>query len=206
MRTQPPGDTVFEPAHRDQLVAILRAAYSGELAAGYAYRGHWKSVSSQLEREGIRKIENDEWVHRRRVGEMLDTLGSRPSTIRELRMWLTGRAIGALCHVIGWFLPMYFAGRLESRNVEEYEEAAVHAGALELKQFESELRMMRSIEREHELFFLNAVAGHRLLPLVQPIFKWGSPDGLAEPANTSVGLDAGIKDEAYKRPLSGEGD
>ena len=195
-----------EPSHRKLLIGILRGAYSGELAAGYAYRGHWKSVSRQIEREGIRKIENDEWVHRKRVGEMLETLGSGPSTPREVRMWLTGRTIGALCHVIGWFMPMYFAGRLESRNVEEYEEAALHAAALELKQFESELRIMRSVEREHELFFLNAVAGHRLLPLVQPIFKWGAPDHAAEPASPSVALDRGMKDEPYKHPLSGEGD
>ncbi len=195
-----------ETSHHRQLITILKAAYSGELAAGYAYRGHWKSVSSQIERERIRQIENDEWVHRKRVGEMLDTLGSRPSSIKEVRMWLTGRIIGALCHVIGWFLPMYFAGRLEGRNVKEYEEAAVHAGALELKQFESELRIMRSVEREHELFFLNAVAGHRLLSLVQPIFKWGTPNGAAEPGSTAVALEPGLKDEPYKHPLSGEGD
>ena len=195
-----------EPSHLHQLIAILRAAYSGELAAGYAYRGHWKSVSNQIERERIRQIENDEWIHRARVGEMLDTLGSRPSRVKEVRMWLTGRTIGALCHVIGWFLPMYFAGRLEGSNVQEYEEAALHAGALELKQFESELRIMRSVEREHELFFLKAVTGHRLLPLVQPIFRWGTLNGAAEPGSTPVTLEPGMKDEPYKHPLSGEGD
>jgi len=197
---------VTEPSHLHQLIAILRAAYSGELAAGYAYRGHWKSVSKEIERERIRQIENDEWIHRTRVGEMLDTLGARPSRFKEVRMWLTGRTIGSLCHVIGWFLPMYFAGRLEGRNVQEYEEAALHAGALELKQYESELRIMRSVEREHELFFLNAVASHRLLPLMQPIFKWGIPNGAAEPGGPPVSLEPGMKDEPYKHPLSGEGD
>ena len=195
-----------EPSHRHQLIGILKAAYSGELAAGYAYRGHWKSVSNQMERDGIRKIENEEWVHRKRVGEMLDALGSRPSTLREVRMWLTGRTIGALCHVIGWFLPMYFAGRLEGRNVQEYEEAALHAAALELNQFEGELRIMQSVEREHELFFLKAITGHRLLPLVQPIFKWGTPNYAPEPGNQSAVLEPGMKDEPYKPPLSGEGD
>ena len=195
-----------EISHRHQLVTILRAAYSGELAAAYAYRGHWKSVSNQVERERIRQIENDEWIHRKRVGEMLDILGSRPSTLKEVRMWLTGRTIGALCHVIGWFMPMYFAGRLEGRNVEEYELAAVHAEALDLKQFERELRVMRSVEREHELFFLNAVLGHRLLSLVQPVFKWGTPNDVAEPESTAVSMEPGLKDEPYKHPLSGEGD
>jgi hypothetical protein len=108
--------------------------------------------------------------------------------------------------VIGWFLPMYFAGRLESRNVEEYEEAATHAAALELKQFESELRIMRAVEREHELFFLKAVAGHRLLPLVLPMFKWGAANPVAEPGNPFVAPEPGMKDESFKHPLSGEGD
>jgi hypothetical protein len=106
--------------------------------------------------------------------------------------------------VIGWFLLMYFAGRLEPQR------GRVRRGrrmwSPRVKQFESELRIMRSVEREHELFFLKAVAGHRLLPFVQPIFKWGTPDGMAQPANTSVPLDPGIKDEPYKHPLSGEGD
>jgi len=196
---------VTDTAHRRQLITILKAAYSGELAAGYAYRGHWKSVSNQIERERIRQIENDEWVHRKRVGEMLENLGAGPSTLREVRMWLIGRTVGAMCHVIGWFLPMYFAGRLEGRNVEEYEEAAVHAGAANLNQFEGELRIMRSVEREHELFFLNVVAGHRLLPLVQPIFKWGIPDGV-DRRSAAAAPDPGSKDEPYKHPLSGEGD
>ena len=195
-----------ETSHRLELITILKAAYSGELAAGYAYRGHWKSVTNRIERERIRQIENDEWVHRKRVGEMLDHLGAGPSKLKEMRMWLTGRAIGALCHVIGWFLPMYFAGRLEGRNVEEYEEAAVHAGAANLKQFEGELRIMRSVEREHELFFLSAVADHRLLPLVQPIFKWGISNGADDPESAAVAVEAGLKDEPYKHPLSGEGD
>ena len=195
-----------ETSHRRQLITILKAAYSGELAAGYAYRGHWKSVSNRIERERIRQIENDEWVHRKRVGEMLEHLGARPSNLKEVRMWLTGRTIGALCHVIGWFLPMYFAGRLEGRNVEEYEEAAVHAEAANLTQFEGELRIMRSVEREHELFFLNVVGGHRMLPLVQPIFKWGIPNGAEDPESTAVAVETGLKDEPYKHPLSGEGD
>ena len=188
--------------HRQHLIAILKAAYSGELAAAYAYRGHWKSVSDQSEREGIRRIENDEWVHRQRVGEMLSTLGAGPSKIREVRMWITGRTIGALCHLIGWFLPMYFAGRLENRNVDEYKTAAFHAGAVGLKQFESELLVMQAVEREHELFFLNAVSGHRLLPLVLPVFKWGASEtGVPSPI-----INARSADQAYEHPLSGKGD
>jgi demethoxyubiquinone hydroxylase (CLK1/Coq7/Cat5 family) len=41
------------------LVAILRAAYSGELAAGLAYRGHWRSLRDPEARGRIREIEDE---------------------------------------------------------------------------------------------------------------------------------------------------
>jgi hypothetical protein len=88
-------------------------------------------------------------------------------------MLVTGRAIGLSCHFTGWFLPMYFAGRIENSNVKEYEAAAFHACRLGLVEFESDLRVMASVEAEHEIFFLKMVTGHRLLPLMRTIFKWG---------------------------------
>src|SRR5215212_656980 len=147
----------------DRLVHILQAAYSGELAAAYAYRGHWKSVSSPAEREKIRQIEIEEWVHREKVGAMLASLKAAPAKTREARMCVIGRAIGLACHFTGWFLPMYFAGRLESSNVEEYKSAAFHARRMGLVEFESDLHYMAGVEKEHEVFFLEMVAGHRLL-------------------------------------------
>src|SRR5262245_45962727 len=112
---------------RAKLIAILQGAYSGELAAAYAYRGHWQSVKDNGEREAIRSIEEDEWRHRQFVGEMLAGLGSRPNQFRERRSAIVGRTLGLLCHVMGWLAPMYGAGRLESRNVKEYETAAGYA-------------------------------------------------------------------------------
>jgi len=38
----------------------------------------------------------------------------------ELKFHIIGRFISFSCHVIGWFMPYYFAGRLESGNVCEY--------------------------------------------------------------------------------------
>ena len=159
--------------HRLHLIQILQSAYSGELAAGFAYRGHRKSLKKADERAAIQKIENEEWAHRNRVGEMLTILYASPLKYRETKLWLIGRTIGLACHVIGWFLPMYFAGRLESGNVVEYETAAFHAGSLGVKEFEADLLVMAGVEKEHELFFLNAVASHRLLPLVSSLFGWG---------------------------------
>jgi rubrerythrin len=160
-------------SHQASLIRILRAAYSGEMAAACAYRGHWKSVSNTGERKRIRRIEMEEWVHRRRVGVMLESLGSKPSRLREARMLMIGCTIAVSCHLIGWFLPMYFAGRIESRNVQEYLDAAFHAGALGLKDFESELLVMARVEKKHEKFFMNIIIGHRLLPITQKFFHWG---------------------------------
>ena len=70
---------------REKLIALLQLAYSGELAAAHAYRGHWHSVHQTVERQSIRKIEEDEWRHRKLVGEMLAGLGAGPSKRREIR-------------------------------------------------------------------------------------------------------------------------
>ena len=184
-----------EPAHRAELIRILQAAYSGELAAAFAYRGHWKSVTDPLERQAISNIENDEWIHRERIRYMLEHLGSRTVMVKEARMWLIGRTVGLLCHVTGWFLPMYFAGRLEGRNVEEYNVAARHAAAVGLDEFARELRVMAAVEKEHEEFFAGAIAGHRLLPLTRLIFRWGPAESQSTPAATIP------PDESYQPSL-----
>ena len=87
----------IENNSREKLIALLQLAYSGELAAAHAYRGHWHSVSSVDERESIRKIEDDEWRHRKLVGEMLAGLGAGPSKRREIRAAIIGRTLGFSC-------------------------------------------------------------------------------------------------------------
>lgn len=162
--------------HLHHLIHILQNAYSGELAAALAYRSHWQSVRNPLERERIQQIEHEERVHRERVGQMLAQLQAAPQKIREVKMWVIGRTVGASCYLIGWFLPMYFAGRLENGNVDEYDIAAFHADHLGLSEFAAELRWMSEVEREHELFFMRTIAEHRLLPLMQSVLNWGLPE------------------------------
>ena len=103
-----------EDESRQNLIALLQLAYSAERAAAYAYRGHWRSVVDLEERARIRQIEDDEWHHRKLVGGMLEQLGAQPNRRREVRSLLLGRALGFLCHLMGWLAPMYGAGRLES--------------------------------------------------------------------------------------------
>ena len=153
------ADDLLTP--RAQLIATLQLAYSGELAAGYAYRGHWHSVSDPAERVRIKTIEDEEWHHRKLVGEMLSSLGAGPNTVRELRATLVGRVLGLLCHVSGWFAPMYGAGRLESRNIVEYETAARHARACGREDLIDCLLTMAEVEWEHEHYFRECVLRHR---------------------------------------------
>src|SRR5215510_6145444 len=146
---------------RAQLITVLQMAYSGELAAGYAYRGHWHSVSDPEERRRIKKIEDEEWHHRKLVGEMLESLGAGPNKVREIRATVIGRALGFMCHLSGWFAPMYGAGRLESRNIVEYETAARHAHACGRDDLIDCLLTMAEVEWEHEHYFRGCVLRHR---------------------------------------------
>ena len=147
------------------LIRTLQNAYSGELAAGFAYRGHWQSVSDPEERARIHQIEDEEWHHRQLVGGMLRDLGSGPRRLREAVFFTIGRVLGAACHVSGWFLPMYGAGRLERRNIVEYEDAARYARACGHEELIECLLGMAEVEWEHEHYFRGRVVGHRLLRL-----------------------------------------
>ena len=159
---------------RQHLIRILQNAHAGELAAAFAYRGHWKSVrkSAAVEREGSKKIEREEWEHRENVARWLEKLGAKPRPLREKVFWTIGKLIGAACYVSGWFFPMYFAGRLESQNVQEYVGAAEFAKELEMLECFDEMMKMSRVEGEHEEFFRAVVAKHRLLPITRKVFRW----------------------------------
>ncbi len=177
--------------HRRQLVRLLRLAYSGELAAAYAYAGHWRALRNPEERAQVQKIEREEWEHRATVGEMLAALNEKPQAWREVMMTCVGRTVACACFFIGYFLPMYFAGKLEHANVMEYDGAAVHATHLGLDRFIPELHHMSATEREHEVFFSQAAVKHPLLPLVKAIFRWDPNEVLAvEAANTGIGTSS----------------
>ena len=147
-------------ASQQKLIALLQLAYSAERAAAYAYRGHWHSVVDMEERARIRQIEDDEWHHRELVGGILEKLGAHPSRQREIRSLLLGRALGFLCHLMGWFAPMYGAGRLESRNIREYETAARYARDGGHDEFTDCLLTMAEVEWEHEYYFRSRVLLH----------------------------------------------
>jgi len=161
----------------ERLVAILQLAYSGELAAALAYRGHRRSVRDAGDRTRISNIENEEWHHRDLVGAMLSRIGKAPSKGRERRARVVGRTLGFLCHVAGWLAPMYGAGRLERRNITEYETAARLAVSAGWPEFVDCLLAMAEVEWDHEQYFRSRVQAHRLarwLPL------WPAPPPKSE--------------------------
>jgi demethoxyubiquinone hydroxylase (CLK1/Coq7/Cat5 family) len=158
---------------RENLIRILQNAHAGELAAAYAYRGHWKSLRESSEKTEIKKIEEEEWQHRRCIEKWLAHFEAKPRALREATFWTVGRTLGVGCYVSGWFMPMYFAGRLESQNVQEYVEAAKYARELGLEDCVTELIEMSDTEQRHEDFFKTVVQDHSLLPIMRRVFRWG---------------------------------
>lgn len=150
-----------ESPERDKLIGVLRAAYAGELAAAHAYAGHATSLKDPNERAELLRIEREEWEHREIVGEMLTKLSTKPSKFRDVVMGTMGKIIGVLCHVTGWYMPMYIAGRIEEKNVEEYRVAARHAAGMGWDDASRQLLKLADIEKTHEVFFLGAARDYK---------------------------------------------
>ena len=152
---------------REKLIGILQLAYSGERAAGYAYRGHWQSVNDLAERTRIKAIEDEEWHHRKLVGEMLTSLDAGPNRYREIRATIIGQALAVLCHLSIWFVPMYGAGKLESQNIVEYETAARYARDCGRDDLIDCLLTMAEVEWEHERYFREKALKSRWIKLLK---------------------------------------
>ncbi len=157
------------------LIHLLRLAHAAERAAAFAYRGHGNSrVVDATERAELRVIEAEEWLHRRHLDRLLARMDARPSRWLEVKYWCIGRTIGAACHLIGWFMPMYFAGRLEAGNVGEYDRLAALAADSPIADELPCIREMAAVEQRHEDYFLAKVSSHPWLPWFSRVFGWGS--------------------------------
>jgi hypothetical protein len=157
---------------RARFVRLLQLAYSGELGAALAYRGHAASVADADERVRIKAIRLEELDHRTRVGSMLTALGARPDAVLEVRNRCIGTAIALFCRVGGWFLPMYGAGWLERRNIVEYERAARLGLVCGATEHVDDLLEMAEVEWEHERYFREKAAGH---PFARLLRVWRGP-------------------------------
>jgi hypothetical protein len=144
-----------------ELSKLLQRAYSAEKAAAFAYQGHAGSVKSSAEKTRIHEIEIDEWNHRSEVLLIMQDYGIPVSKLYEVQFYCIGKVISASCYVIGWFMPYFFAGKLESGNVCEY---------FRMMQMFHELGITK---HNNVLYFLNSIRNNKLLPLFQKVFKWG---------------------------------
>lgn len=156
-----------------KLVRLLQLAYSAEKAAAFAYIGHAGSVKNPDEKVAIKQIEMDEWRHRETVLSIMGQYGVPPSRYYEIKFHIIGRIISASCYVIGWFMPYYFAGRLESGNVCEYFIMMRYFNECGITEHDEVLHEMAMKEKEHEVYFQKSLLNNRLLPLFETIFGWG---------------------------------
>ena len=161
-----------------KLEDLLQQAYSAEKAAAFAYIGHAGSVKDPIKKREIKQIEDDEWQHRAEVLKIMNTYGIPISKFYELKFHIIGRMISMNCYVIGWFMPYYFAGRLESGNVCEYFIMMQHFHELSIKDHDDILYEMGIKEKEHEVYFLAQIKNDKLLPFFEKIFNWGSSESL----------------------------
>ena len=157
-----------------KLVKLLQLAYSAEKAAAFAYIGHAGSVKNPNEKVAIKQIEMDEWQHRETVLSIMQQYAIPVSRYYEIKYYIIGRIISASCYVIGWFMPYYFAGRLESGNVCEYFIMMRYFNEIGITAHDAELYEMGMKEKEHEVYFQKSLQNNRLLPLFEKIFGWGN--------------------------------
>jgi hypothetical protein len=157
---------------RAQLSFLLQLAYSGERGAARAYLGHAASLRDPRERAGVRRILRDEVGHRLALRRMMAELGCAPDRRRERKLDRVGKAISLFCRLGGYFFPMYGAGRLESKNIGEYEHAARLAICAGQAKMADELLQLAEVEWDHELFFRSCASRHPLWKLVP---HWPAP-------------------------------
>lgn len=148
-------------------------AYSAEKAAAFAYQGHAASVKDPEQKKAIRQIEIDEWNHRREVLAIMQEYSIPISRYYECRFHVIGKIISGSCFVIGWFMPFYFAGRLESGNVCEYFRMKQFFNALGITKHDHILYEMGIKEKEHEVYFLEKIKNSKMLPFFEKLFSWG---------------------------------
>ena len=101
-----------------KLVDLLQRAYSAEKAAVLLIRVIRVQLKILYIRSWSDKLEIDEWNHRQRGAHYYAAVwGFCFSKYYEFRFQCDRKIDFIFCYVIGWFMPYYFAGRLESENV-----------------------------------------------------------------------------------------
>lgn len=159
--------------NHSKLIDLLKQAYSAEKAAAFAYQGYVGSVKNKEAKKRIKEIEDDEWHHRKEVLKIMQDYQIEVSKFYEFNYYIIDKMISISCSLIGWFMPYYFAGRLESGNVCEYFRAKQYFNDLGINSHDQILYDMGIKEKEHEVYFLKQIEGSKLLPFFEKVFNWG---------------------------------
>jgi hypothetical protein len=160
------------------LVELLQRAYSAEKAAAFAYIGHVGSLRNQEAKAAVKQIEDDEWGHRKNVLAIMQKYDIPISKYYEVKFHVIGKIISSSCYVIGWFMPYYFAGKLESGNVCEYFVMMHYFHSLGIRDHDEILYEMGMKEKDHEIYFLDQIRTSKFLPIFEKIFSWGKKSSL----------------------------
>ncbi|MBK8608800.1 MAG: ferritin-like domain-containing protein [Chitinophagaceae bacterium] len=150
-----------------ELTDLLQRAYSAEKAAAFAYQDHAGSVKDKAQKAAIKQIEMDEWNHRQEVFEIMKQYDIPVSKWYEFRFHVIGKTISLSCYIIGWFMPFYFAGSLESGNVCEYFRMKQFFNSLGIMEHDRVLYEMGIKEKEHEVYFLSKIKNNKWLPFLK---------------------------------------
>jgi rubrerythrin len=135
------------------LIKALQKAHAGELAAFYAYEGHYNATKDRQEQTEILNIQMDEGKHILTIRKFLNILGADTSPLRDLLFICIGRVAGALCHISGWRNSAYGARMLETVGVNGYRELALLAAEEGRTLMALKLQTMAKQEQEHERYF-----------------------------------------------------
>ena len=160
------------------LCKLLQKAYSGEKAAAFAYVGHAGSLKNPAAKAAVKQIEDDEWGHRDNVLRIMQQYDIPINKHYEVRFYIIGKFISLSCYVIGWFMPYFFAGKLESGNVCEYFVMMRYFHSIGIRDHDVILYEMGIKEKEHEVYFLDQIKNSKLLPIFEKIFSWGSKSSI----------------------------
>ncbi|MBL9089265.1 MAG: demethoxyubiquinone hydroxylase family protein, partial [Planctomycetia bacterium] len=191
--TAPPPARAWSGSRRREarrtLVRLLRQAHAGEGGAARAYVGHRASLSPGVTRAAIHRLLFDEVRHRKELRRMLAALGARPDPHLERTLGAVGRLVGVSCRVLGRWLPLVGAARVERRNVREYVEAAAAAARAGRPFTAARLRQLGDVEAEHaatlEALAADSAADRAGSPPWGPVPLVASPRWASASATTS---------------------
>lgn len=138
---------------KNKFIKMLQHAHAGELAAYYAYQGHWESLKNPKERAMVKWIQEEELEHVKEIEKMLYLMKAQPSKYRDFIFTVIGKTLSKLCKVTGYFMPMVGALLIEKIGVANYKEMIKVACKLHLFPFVKTLHSMWQTEIEHEEYF-----------------------------------------------------